>query len=468
MGDCIAANGLAYGPFRDGQGPHYSPPIIPRVEQIEEDLRFLSRVTKRIRTYKTTDTQSNIPHFAKRFQISVAQGIELGRDPAENAKQIGVAVQMARDGLVDSLIVGNEVLSSGTLAKPALVAYLRKVRQLAPKDVPVTTAELWDVWHKNPDLVGAVDFVMAHFYPFWEKQHIDDANRTLWRNYDALQSTLRRAHPSHDLRIVIGETGWPSGGVAHGPAVPSAHNQRRFVEEFTASACARSTPFYFFQAFDEEWKWKEGIADAHVPLPRNRSFNGNWVGSSWGIYASNGRLKAQLADLFEQPAPGSRLAREILVDGRLAAHYELRSESFSRKGLRLSRAADALEMTYPAGQPWGVVSIAVGESSSSAPAWKDFSEFDAVALELRGSRGRESIAVSISHGDPHRRNGTQVQIVDVENKFQTYTIPLSQFASSELPIPGSLAQLSVVLQFLFSGAQPQTVYVRNIRYLSSK
>jgi exo-beta-1,3-glucanase (GH17 family) len=464
----VAANGLAYGPFRDGQGPHYNPPIIPRIEQIEEDLRFLSRVTKRVRTYKTTDTQSNIPHFAKRFGVSVAQGIELTRDEAVNAKQIAVAVQMAKDGLVESLIVGNEALSSGVLPKARLLGYLRKVRQLTPKDVPVTTAEVWDVWQKNPDLVGAVDFVMAHFYPFWEKQPIEEANRSLWRSYDTLQATLRRAHPSRDLRVVIGETGWPSGGAANGSAVPGAGNQRRFIDEFTATACARSAPFYFFQAFDEEWKWKEGVSSPNVPLPRNRSFIGNWVGSSWGIYGSNGRLKPGLADLFDQPPPGSRLVKEILVDGRLAAHYELRSDSSNGKGLRLSRSPDAVEIAYAGGQPWGVAYIAVGESTASAPAWKDFSGFDAVSFELRGSRGRESISVSINDTNTQRRNGTQVQVVDLETRFQTYTIPLSQFATPGLPIPDALARLNAVLQFFFHGTQPQTLYVKNVRYSSSK
>jgi exo-beta-1,3-glucanase (GH17 family) len=468
-GDCLAANGIGYGPFRDGQGPHYTPPIIPRIEQIEEDLRFLSHITKRIRTYKTTDTQSNIPHFAKRFGMRVAQGIELGKDDAANAKQIAVAVQMARDGLVDSLVVGNEVLSSGIVSKPRLLAYLREIRQLLPKDVLVTTAEVWDVWIKNVDLIGAVDFVMAHFYPFWEKQHIDNANRSLWRNYETLQNALRRAHPDRDVRLVIGETGWPTGGAPQGPAVPSPRNQRRFIEEFMASACANSVPFYFFQAFDEEWKWKEGVEGSRVLLPRNRSFIGNWIGSSWGIYGSNGTLKPELAGLFGQPSPGSRLEREILVDGRLAAHYELRSDPANRKGVRLSRSTEALEIAYAAGQRRGVVDIVVGESTSSPLPWKDFSGFAAVSFELRGVRGRETVSVGIKHdADRRDRNGTEVSLVDVGTEFQTYTIPLAQFASPQFPIPDALSRLNVVLQFIFDGAQPRTLYVRNVRYLSSQ
>jgi hypothetical protein len=401
--------------------------------------------------------------------MSVAQGIELGADDAVNDKQIAVAVQMARDGLVESLIVGNEALSSGAVSKPRLLAYLKRVRQLTPKEISVTTAEVWDVWNKNPDLVGAVDFVMAHFYPFWEKQHIDDANQSLWRNYDTLQRTLRRAYPSREPRIVIGETGWPSGGPAHGRAVPNPHNQRRFLEEFTAFACAKAVPFYFFEAFDEEWKWKEGVTRSDALLPRNRSFTGNWIGASWGLFRSNGKLKTGLSGLLEQPAPGTRLDREILSEGRLAAQYRMGSASVGGKGPRVSRANDAVEINYAAGQRSGVVYVAVGDSSSPLPAWRDFSEFEAVSFELRGSRGRENVSVSIRNDAASEDgNATQILLTDVAPKFQTYTIPLSQFASAHLPMPGGLTRLHVVLQFVFSGSQSQTVYVKNIRYLAVK
>jgi exo-beta-1,3-glucanase (GH17 family) len=465
----LAANGLGYGPFRDGQGPEYSPPIIPRIEQLEEDLRFLARITKRIRTYKTTNTQANIPHLAKRFGIGVAQGIELGTDDAENEKQIAVAVQMAREGSVESLIVGNEVLSAGIVAKSKLLDYLRKVRQLAPKNVPVTTAEVWDIWNKDPELAASVDFVMAHFYPFWEKRPVADANESLWRNYDTLRKTLRRVYPDRDVRIVIGETGWPSGGAPLGLAVPGPQNQRRYIEEFMASACAKSVPFYFFQAFDEQWKWKEGLSSGAWLEPSDRWVTGKWIGSSWGLYQSNGRLKPALAGLFEQPAPGSRLNREILVHGQPAAHYHVGLDAPTQQRVSFSRSKDALKITYAAGQRGATVSIRVGEPADAPSPWKDFSHFDAVSVELRGARGRENVLVGIKDlaGSDDGKNA-RVPLRDIRTHLQTYTIPLSQFASSQVPIRDALTQLNIVLQFYFTGPREQTIYIRNIQYLASK
>ena len=390
---CLAVNGLGYGPFRDGQGPEYKPPIIPRIEHIEEDLGFLSQITKRIRTYSTTDTQANIPHLAKRFGIGVAQGIDLTTDDVANEKQIAVAVQMAVEGLVESLIVGNEVISAKILSKAKLLDYLRRVRKLTPANVPVTTAEVWDIWNNNPDLAGAVDFVVAHFYPFWEGEPIQRANETLWRNYDRLRATLRTAYPRADVPVVIGETGWPSGGASVRAAVPGPQNQRRFLEEFMATACERSVPFYFFEAFDEEWKWKEGLNAGSTirVLPRDRSFVGKWVGSSWGLYRSNGKIKPELADLFAQPAPGSRLEREIFVQDQLLAHYHIGVDTSGRQRAWFSTSNGALEMAYPAEQRWGALFITVGEPTNPPRPWKDFSDFESIVLELRGEKGGSSL-----------------------------------------------------------------------------
>ena len=300
---------------------------------------------------------------------------------------------MAREGLVEALIVGNEILSAGVLPKAKLLDYLQRVRKLTPPAVPVTTAEVWDVWNNNPDLAASTDIVMAHFYPFWEKQHIDDANQSLWRNYDKLQSTLRRVYPKREVRVIIGETGWPSGGTSQGRAVPGPQNQRRFIEEFMSSACARSVPFYFFEAFDEEWKWQEGessSAGAQRPPP-DRSFAGKWVGSSWGIYQSNGRLKPELSDLFKQPSPTSRQQREIFVNGHLAAHYAIGADSSGRQRTWFKNGNGVIEMAYPAGQRWGVTFITVGEPSSPPRPWKDFSgrHHARVLRDPRRTRSRE-------------------------------------------------------------------------------
>jgi hypothetical protein len=267
------------------------------------------------------------------------------------------------------------------------------------------------------------------------------------------------------MQLVIGETGWPSGGAPHRSAVPGPKNQRRFIEEFMATACERSVPFYFFEAFDEEWKWKEGlsVSTARV-LPRDRSFVGKWVGSSWGLYRSNGKLKGELAGLFAQPPAGSRLEREIFTNGQMLAHYQIGVDTSGRQRAWFSTANGVLEFAYPADQRWGAVFITVGEPANPPRPYKDFSDFASIVFELRGEKGGEAIAVSIK--DPGDQNdGREAAVpLNVGTEFRTYEIPLSRFASEQLTIPAGLTQLNVVLQFLFMGPKPQTIYARNIRY----
>jgi hypothetical protein len=124
---------------------------------------------------------------------------------------------------------------------------------------------------------------------------------------------------------------------------------------------------------------------------------------------------------------------------------------------------------YPAGQRGAVVAITLDDPDNPLKRWKDFSNFDAVSVELRGARGRENILVGVKDlAAPDDGGETRVPLESVGTKFQSYTIPLSQFASPRLPTRDALTRLNVVLEFHFIGSRPQTIYVRNIQYRARK
>jgi exo-beta-1,3-glucanase (GH17 family) len=469
---CLLENGLAYGPFRDGQSPDAG--IYPTAAQVEEDLTTLSRITRRIRTYSAAEPVFQfIPQIATRLGMSVSQGIYLGPDRAENERQIAAAVRLAQEGRVDSLVVGNEILTvpGAGLAKSELIQYIRTVRSKAPRSVPVTTAEASSVWESNLDLAIEVDFLLVHIYPFWSHEPIIGAPERLLEQYRSLQAALQRAYPLRAFRIVVGETGWPSAGVPIDRAViPNPENQRRYFEEFTALACANAIPFYFFSAFDEGWKWREGSSNTsaarRATLPRDRTFSGRWIGSSWGLFQSNGRLKPQFVGLFEQPPPSSRAEREILVHGRVAADYDLNVDSSHKRREWISTLPDELQISYPDRQDWGVVFITIGEAVSlrERPG-RDFSEFNTFSIELRGEHGDETLDVAIKDSsDPDDGRERKVRISGLGRTYRTFDIPLSRFASRRLVMPRDLQHVYVVAEFLFVGTRARTVYARSIRY----
>ena len=259
---CLKMNGLAYGPFRDGQSP--SNGVFPTEAQIEEDLRFIRELTANIRVYGCTGTLALIPELARDLDMQVMLGIPLSEDTEANEAEIQSAIDLAERGLVDWLIVGNENLTLGALSKDELVPYIRRVREAVPEDIPVSTAEFWSEWYENPDLADEVDFIVAHFYPFWEGHPVDGAAETVVEQYNQLKEKLESGYPGRSIRIVIGETGWPSGGTPEQAGrpenvVPSGPNQRKYTEEFVRLADENSIEFYLFAAFDEEWKWGEGV-----------------------------------------------------------------------------------------------------------------------------------------------------------------------------------------------------------------
>jgi len=232
-------------------------------------------------------------------------------------------------------------------------------------------------------------------------------------------------------------------------------------------ASASEIPFYYFSAFDEEWKWREGRSGGTSPdeqLPLNRTFSGNYIGSSWGLFKSNSSLKPQFVDVIAQPPPGSRRDRDILVNGQLRAHYDAGVDSSERRRDWLTSTDDALKMSYPSGQAWGAVFFTVGRPTDPPRPWKDFTEFGALSVELRAERGAERIQLGVKTATSPDDGGEKRVDVDALPTYEWVDIPLSRFSSSRLVVPDDLARLYVVCEFVFSGSEAQTIYVRNTRY----
>jgi exo-beta-1,3-glucanase (GH17 family) len=244
--------GIAYTPFRDCQSPHVND--FPTELQVREDLALVKHMGNAIRTYSTRDVQRFIPVWAQEAGLRVSAGAWLGPDLGVNEQEITALIELANSIDLESVIVGNEVLLRGDLTEGQLLEYIKRVK--ANVDVPVTTAEIGHILLQHPDLVQAVDYLMVHIYAYWDGQPIEGAARYVVEEYQGIQAE------SGGKRVVIGETGWPSGpvdGPTHGDAVPSPENQRRFLREFLALAHQENVEFYYFAAFDELWKTEGGV-----------------------------------------------------------------------------------------------------------------------------------------------------------------------------------------------------------------
>ena len=336
-------------------------------------------MTNLIRTYSSTHASETIPAIATNLGLKVHQGVHLSNNPEQNRIEIENAMTLANQKLVDSIVVGNEIMLTNALSENALIQYIREVKQNVPLAVSVTTAEPWSQWITHPNLAKEVDYLMVHIHPFWEDQSIENAANYVISRYN----NVTKQYP--DKQVVIGETGWPSAGNitwtgVSKSTVPSEANQKRFLEEFTQLAAKNSIRYFYFDAFDEEYKWTERQASGsteQLTMPLNRTFSGNMAGSSWGLFQSNGELKSQFSQVFNGIHPvESRKTREIFASGNLSSGYSIGVNSSKNLADWLTKTEDgSMRMSYPTGQSWGAVFITVGEPVNPPRPWKDFSGF---------------------------------------------------------------------------------------------
>jgi len=248
------AAGMAYNAFQRWESPLSQ--RFPTDDQLHEDMRLLASFTGRLRTYSSAEFP-RLPAIAAEYGLQVAAGAWLDRRFENNEREIAAAIESARrHGNVRRLIVGNETQLHRTLSPAELHGYLDRVR--AAVRVPVSTAEPWHVWLRQPELVRRVDFITVHLLPYWEgvpvEAAVDEALRRL--------AQLRERYPKK--RIVIGEIGWPSGGEAVGVALATPDRQALFIRSFLARAKNLDLDYYLMEAVDQPWKHAtEGAVGAH-------------------------------------------------------------------------------------------------------------------------------------------------------------------------------------------------------------
>jgi glucan 1,3-beta-glucosidase len=240
---------VSYAPYHEpGQTPLDPHTRIPR-EQIEADLTALAGLTECVRIYSVDQGLEQVPAIARALGLKVLLGAWIGAEPPRNRTQLDTAVRLANTypDTVRALIVGNEVLLRREQTPAALKAYIDDAKLRV--SVPVTYADVWEFWLRQPELARSVDFVTAHILPFWEDQPvaIDKALEHVAKAREIVARQLGKP-------VLIGETGWPSAGRQREVSRPSLVNQARYIREFVARARAEGWDYNLIEAIDQPWK----------------------------------------------------------------------------------------------------------------------------------------------------------------------------------------------------------------------
>ncbi len=274
---------VSFAPYRPGQSPLTR--TFPTPDQIEEDLRRLKGKVGAVRTYSSGENLETVPQRAGKYGLKVWHGAWLNDNDKENLEQINLLIDHAnkyRD-TIERVIVGNEVLLRKDLTASQLRGYIRQVKQRVSQ--PVTYADVWEFWLRNPSLADEVDFITIHILPYWEDEPIGvdrrepDGTSSIEKHLVDIYKKVQARFPGK--KIVIGETGWPSDGRMRSDARPGRVEQVRYFSIFRSAAEREMFDYNIIEAFDQYWKARqEGT-----------------VGAAWGL------LDAQRHDKFELGKP---------------------------------------------------------------------------------------------------------------------------------------------------------------------
>ena len=218
---------VSFSPIAAGQDGEKD---VTSEEQIRSDLAVIAPYTRAIRTYSVSNGLEAVPELASEFGLHVTLGAWIDDWEEQNEREIETAIELSKHHRnIDSIIVGNETLYRNSVLHRGpgvqdLIAKIQRVKRQV--SVPVTTAEVWNIWLEHPELVSAVDYLAVHILPYWEglpsSVAVDHAIKIYQR--------LRQAYPGK--RIVIAEFGWPSAGLNRLAAVPDPVAQARYHPRF--------------------------------------------------------------------------------------------------------------------------------------------------------------------------------------------------------------------------------------------
>lgn len=263
-------NGFAYSGFQLDQSPLEKK--YPSTADLVKDMNLLKPHTNRIRTYSSLENPEVYP-IASNLGMRITAGAWLDKNTESNQRELeALTEKVLQYPSIERVIVGNEALLRGDLTVDQMIEYLDHAQKSIR--VPISTAEPWHVWLKNPELVKHVDYIAVHLLPYHEGVPVEQAVNYAMQRYEELMNAYPRK------RIVITEVGWPSRGPTIGASVASQVNQARFVREFLARTYRNliSFDYYLMEAFDQPWKVNvEG-----------------WAGAYWGMYDAERNEKYSL------------------------------------------------------------------------------------------------------------------------------------------------------------------------------
>jgi len=239
--------GITYSPYNaDGSCKSSS--------QVAQDFESFGADYAMVRTYGTDCNQvATVLSAAKTYGMTLMAGIY---DLSTLSSEISTIVSAANGdwSSFHTIVIGNELVNSGTASASAVVAAISTARGFltaAGYSGYVVTVDTLVAMRSNPSLCDASDYCAANSHPFFDgNTAAENSGSFLTTQIPTLAAVL--SNPNQ--KIVITETGWPWCGETNGVAVPSPENQASAISSIKASFSDNQESVMLFTAFNDYWK----------------------------------------------------------------------------------------------------------------------------------------------------------------------------------------------------------------------
>jgi len=250
----LSGKGLAFSPYVDSNGCPRNFGSTVDDTCLKTLLNVVNSHTEWVRTYGSTSGLQNIPRLAKFLNLKVAAGAYV---VANADTEIQNLMNNVNIGLVDLAIVGNEAMQAG-VPRATLIQYInnaKNLRDAAHANVPVTTCLKGDDVYipDNAPVLAACDVICDNMYP-----NFGDPVTTALTNLKNYYTGMAASNQVGGKQLIIGETGWPSGGTGTNSQNFTNDNERDFHNDIVPWATSKGILAFYFESFDEPAKGEAG------------------------------------------------------------------------------------------------------------------------------------------------------------------------------------------------------------------
>ena len=150
---------------------------------------------------------------------------------------------------------------------------------------------------------------------------------------------------------------------------------------------------------------------------------------------------------------------DILTGSQLTEGFDMGINTSGGQTGWLEAQQGCLAMKFPANQNWAAAFVTAGPVTDTSRETRDVSAFKSLVIEMKGEKGGEQVLIGVkTNVQPNDGKETKIPYTLKPDWF-TYTIPVAELKSPDLH------HLYVMTEFVYLGREPQSVYVRSIKYV---